>query len=138
MILKHRTLQYNNLLLRVHSESKVLQSVHQHSIKIRELLLEKRLTGYGFFVFPCSVRIPGMISYKMLSKPNNSSLGMCSRANFLWHVYRGSVTRRTACPYPGITLPLFKTSQINLVKFSFVGFSPFKSAFNCLINLKTS
>jgi len=33
----------------------------------------------------------------------SGSLGKCFKANSLWHVYLGSVWRRTPCPYPGTT-----------------------------------
>jgi hypothetical protein len=57
-----------------------------------------------FILFTCSVKIPGTISYKVLTNLNNSSFGKCFNANSLWHVYLGSVFLNTACPYPGITL----------------------------------
>ena len=45
---------------------------------------------------------------------NILSLGKCLRANSLWHVYLGSVFRRTAWPYPGTTCPDFNKFSQNV------------------------
>jgi hypothetical protein len=58
--------------------------------------------------------------YKLLTTLNKGSSGMYFKANSLWHVYLGSVLRRTPCPKPGTTCNqsskrVYKKTKLNIM-----------------------
>src|SRR5579859_7160268 len=63
--------------------------------------------------------------------------GLGVEGGYRWAMYRGSVLRRTACPYPGTTRPLFNVAQIYSLIVSSDTFVP-TSSFICIIHLNTS
>merc|ERR1719454_1243710 len=65
-------------------------------------------------IFPVACKIGGTMVYNCDTRWNILSLGKCLRANSLWHVYLGSVFRRTAWPYPGTTCPDFNKFSQNV------------------------